>query len=146
MTALLLLAVSIGGGAGAVCRYGVGTMIARYHRSAFPVGTVAINLTGSFALGIVAVLLTRLGQPISGQTATWSWLHHPATNKLLTALLSTGFLGGYTTFSTYKLEGTTLYAAGSRRLAIWNLGGSILAGLIAAALGAGLATLMVVRP
>jgi CrcB protein len=60
---------------------------------------------------------------------------------VLTALLATGFLGGYTTFSTYALESVLLCTDGSRRVAPTNLLGSVVAGLCAAAAGAAVAHL-----
>ena len=125
MSAPLLLAVFGGGGTGAVCRYGVGRFVGERYGGAFPLGTCLINVTGCFALGLLAMALSAA--------------HHDAA--LPTALLATGFLGGYTTFSTYALEGLLLYNDGSRRLAVAGLLGPVVAGLLAAALGAGVARL-----
>lgn len=120
MTALALLAVFIGGGAGATCRYGAGRVVGARYVGAFPLGTFLINVTGCFALGLVYTVLARTQHDVA----------------LPAALLETGFLGGYTTFSTYALEGVLLYADGRRRLAALNLLGSVAVGLLAAALGA----------
>jgi CrcB protein len=125
MSALVLLVVFVGGGAGAACRYGVGRFVGERYGGAFPLGTFLINVTGCFALGLLATALAGT--------------HHDVA--LPTALLATGFLGGYTTFSTYALEGVVLYTDGSRRLAVASLLGPALAGLLAAALGAGVARL-----
>ena len=125
MTGLTLLLVFAGGGAGATCRYGVGRFVGERYEGVFPLGTFLINVTGCFALGLLA---SALAMTHRDQTA-------------LTALLATGFLGGYTTFSTYALEGVLLFNDGSRRLAAVNLLGSVLAGLVAAAAGAAVAGL-----
>jgi CrcB protein len=126
MTPVTLLAVFLGGGAGASCRYGMGRFVGAYYRGEFPLGTFLINITGCFALGLLASAFAKTHRDMA----------------LPTALLATGFLGGYTTFSTYAVEGVLLYNLGSRRLALYNLLGSIGAGLIAAALGAGVARLL----
>lgn len=123
MTPLLLLATFLGGGTGAACRFSVGRFVGAVYGGEFPLGTFLINVTGCFALGLVATYLAQ----VHGNMA------------LPTALLSTGFLGGYTTFSTYGLEGVLLFNEGSRRLATATLVGSVAAGLCAAAAGAGLA-------
>ena len=125
MSAPLLLAVFVGGGTGAVCRYGVGRFVGERYGGAFPLGTCLINVTGCFALGLLATALAATHRDVA----------------LPTALLGTGFLGGYTTFSTYALEGLLLYNAGSWRLAVASLLGPVLAGLLAAAAGAGVARL-----
>ncbi len=126
VTALTLLLVFIGGGAGAACRYSVGCLVGRAYHGAFPVATVAINVTGCFAIGLLLTLLARE--------------HHDAA--LPTALLATGFLGGYTTFSTYALEGVVLWNDDKALLALANLAGSVAAGLLAAGAGASIARLL----
>jgi fluoride exporter len=125
VSAALLLAVFVGGGTGAACRYGVGRFVGERYSGAFPLGTCVINVTGCFALGVLATALAATHRDVA----------------LPMALLGTGFLGGYTTFSTYALEGLLLYHEGSRRLAVAGLLGPVVAGLLAAALGASVARL-----
>ena len=120
-----LVATFAGGGTGAVCRYGIGRVVGGRYGGEFPLATFLINVTGCFLLGLLASLLAGAHRDVS----------------LFTALLATGFLGGYTTFSTFALEGVLLYNDGRRRLAVMSLVGSVGAGLLAAALGAGLAQL-----
>ncbi len=126
VTALTLLLVFVGGGTGAACRYGIGRLVGRGYHGAFPWATVAINVTGCFAIGLLLTLLARTYHDIA----------------LPTALLATGFLGGYTTFSTYALEGVVLWTDGKALLALANLAGSVAAGLLAAAAGAVAARLL----
>ena len=126
MTALTLLATFVGGGTGAACRYGIGRYAGARYGGEFPLGTFLINVSGCFALGLLASLLAQAHRDVT----------------LPTALLATGFLGGYTTFSTYALEGVLLFTDGSRRLAAASLIGSVLAGLCAAAAGTGLAQVL----
>lgn len=120
MTWQTLLAIFIGGGAGATCRYGIGRFVGERYDGEYPLGTVIINVTGCFALGLLSTVLGTIHRDTA----------------LLTALLATGFLGGYTTFSTYTLEGVLLYNDGSRRLALYSLLGPLVAGLIAGGVGA----------
>lgn len=120
MTGLTLLAIFVGGGIGATCRYGLGRFVGTRYGGEFPLGTVVINVSGCFALGLLSSALAAYHRDVA----------------LLTALLATGFLGGYTTFSTYALEGVLLFNDGSRRMALFSILGSVAAGMVAAALGA----------
>lgn len=117
MTGLELLLVAVGGGAGAALRFVLdGLVKARMTR--FPLGTLVINVTGSLVLG----LLTGLGQ--AGTLAL------PAV-----AVLGTGMMGGYTTFSTASVETVQLARSGKRGLAVLNGLGMLVVSVGAAALG-----------
>lgn len=117
---MIPLAVFIGGGLGALSRYGVGALARRlWPLSPFPWGTLAVNLVGCFALGLLARLFSaRAGLPTP-----------------LTAGLTTGFLGGLTTFSTFGVETTRLLTGSTPSLGALNLVGNVVLGLLLALLG-----------
>lgn len=114
-----LLLIGIGGFCGAIARYAVDTWITAAARTSFPWGTLAVNATGSFALGVLFALTAQRG---------------PLPEELRLPL-GVGFLGAYTTFSTYALDSLRLADGGSWSLAIANVGGSVLLGLAAVLLG-----------
>jgi len=116
-----VLILTVGGACGVNTRYWLGLLVARWLGARFPWATFAVNVSGSFAIGLGAILLAE----------RWP---HPSVR--LFAL--TGFLGGYTTFSAYLFETFTLWERGDRPLAIGNLFGSLAAGLLAVALGVAL--------
>jgi fluoride exporter len=121
-----MLMIAVGAAAGANLRYVVSLWAARQWGASFPFGTLLINVSGSFAIGVVMVLLTtRL-------TVSDSWRF----------LLVTGFLGGFTTFSTFSYETYTLLVSGSWLAAGLNIVGSVGLGLIGVFLGVGLARLI----
>ncbi|GER84413.1 MAG: fluoride efflux transporter CrcB [Thermogemmatispora sp.] len=113
-----LLATGLAGAVGALSRYVLGRFIAERVTTAFPLGTLVINLTGAFAIGLVFGLTTE-----------------HVLNAALQGVLATGFLGGYTTFSTMSWEGVELLRGGSSWLGLFYLAGSVLLGLLAAACG-----------
>ncbi|HEY7832749.1 MAG TPA: CrcB family protein [Ktedonobacterales bacterium] len=110
----------VGAGAlGALTRHGVHSTARRLAPAGWPLGTLAINVGGAFAIGVV------LGWP-------------GAAHASARAVLATGFLGGFTTFGTLTLETWTLGTRG-RHLAAWAYAlGSVVAGLVA--VWAGIAT------
>lgn len=114
-----VLLIGIGGFIGAVTRYVVDTRVASVRPDAFPWGTLAVNASGSFLVGLVFSLLVE-------RSALPADLRGP---------LMIGFLGAYTTFSTLALETWVLIEGGAWLLAIANLGGSILIGLAAVVMG-----------
>jgi CrcB protein len=118
LSLVLILFVGLAGSLGALARYLLGRYIAERVISQFPLGTLLINVTGAFLIGLLFTLTGRNFLSVSLQT-----------------ILATGFLGGYTTFSTMSWEGVQLARGGSTPLSILYLGGSILLGLFAAALG-----------
>ncbi len=119
--------VALGGAAGALTRYGLGLWIgalgARYAWATFPVATLIINVTGAFALGY---LLTRLG--LSGPPRV-------AWPPELRFLLGSGFLGAYTTFSTFSVETDALLLRGEWGRAALYVLLTVVVGLAAAVLG-----------
>jgi CrcB protein len=113
------LVVALGGAAGAVARYAIGSWAQARFGSGWPYGTFLINMSGSFVLGLFATLAMR-----------FVWSEHW---RLLIAI---GFLGAYTTFSTFTYESLQLIAEGRQyRAAALNVIGSLVIGLLAAYLG-----------
>jgi fluoride exporter len=94
----------------------------RYKGITFPLGTLLINVSGAFLMGLLSTLFNV------------DWKDRYGSN--LTALVLTGVLGGYTTFSAYQLDTANLSNKGARGWAAVYWAGSVAAGLIAAALGA----------
>ena len=117
------LAVGAGGFLGAIARYAVGLLVARFWSGEFPLATFLINVSGSFVLGFfMALSAERLGLD-------------PAWRLLV----ATGFLGAYTTFSTFEYETHRLVETGSTAWAVTNLLASVLVGFVAVRLGLALA-------
>lgn len=118
MTALLVGAVALAGGLGAVARLVLDGVLKARVRVSFPLGTTVINVTGSFLLGLVTGLALAHGLP-----PEWR------------AVLGTGFLGGYTTFSTASYETVRLAQQRRYRAALFNGVGMLVLALAAAGLG-----------
>lgn len=92
---IAVLQVAVGGALGATLRYLAGVGVLRvFGHSAFPVPILAVNVLGSFLIGVFVVAAAHRG------------LTH------LSPLVLTGFLGGFTTFSSFSLEAVTLYERG----------------------------------
>jgi fluoride exporter len=107
--------IALGGAAGAVSRYVVDDVVTRATGASFPFGTLVINLSGSFAVGILFALVTERSVL-------------PADIR---APVMIGFLGAYTTFSTWMLESWRLAETGTMTLAVANIAGSVVLGLVA---------------
>ena len=120
-TWIRVAALSIGGVLGVNARFWLGVAINRYASSQFPWATFTINITGSFAIGVCTAVLAR-------------WLPHPHARLLIIV----GFLGGYTTFSSYSMEALALWERGEHGLCLAYLIGSVIAGFAAVVLGTAL--------
>jgi fluoride exporter len=114
----LTVIVGFAGAFGAVSRYLLGRFITERINSQFPLGTFCINVSGAFVIGLLFALAGR-----------------KLISSALQATLATGFLGGYTTFSTMSWEGFQFVRGGSTPRSLLYLGGSALLGLLAAMLG-----------
>jgi CrcB protein len=120
------LAVALGGGGGALARFGVDSLIERHVDSLFPWSTFTINVSGCFLNGLlVALVVDALGAP--------SWVARG---------LIIGFLGAYTTFSTFGAESYELTEIGHWGLMFTNIAASCAAGVAAVALGQALGRLV----
>lgn len=119
-----MLLVALAAGLGAVCRYLLDRSVQHHVPGGFPWGTVLVNISGSFLLGLV------VGLHASGSLST---------GAMTTA--GTGFLGGFTTLSTWAWETLALAEAKTWRPALANVVVSFGLGLAAAAMGFGLAML-----
>lgn len=110
--------VMLGGALGAAARYGVMLGLAPLVRSGFPVPTLLINVVGSFLLGLTVGLVGRGVWPEAARLA-----------------FGTGFLGAFTTFSTFSVELDSLTARGSGALALLYVTLSVSLGVLAAVAG-----------
>ncbi len=115
----LLWYVALGSAVGGASRYALSMFIQQRASSTFPIGTLIVNVTGSLVLGFV--LRYALGSP--------------SVSAEVRALLTTGFCGGYTTFSTFSYDAMTLIEDGDYRRAAIYIGASVLVSLVATFLG-----------
>ena len=109
-----LFYVFIGGGLGAICRYLATSAIGARFGLMFPFGTLFVNTLGSFLMALVLGFLL----PLAKSTHIM-----PESLRLL---LTVGFLGGFTTFSSFSMETLTLIRGGSLFLAFANMGTNLL--------------------
>jgi CrcB protein len=121
---MILLAIGIAGALGALARYGVTIAALRWLGDDFPHGTLCVNLVGCFLLGII-VELTMEGSSLAPQTR---------------AIVGTGFLGAFTTFSTFGVDTYRAIEAGAWGLAAANVAINVVGGIILVAAGVALAS------
>ncbi len=110
------LAIGAGGALGALLRFWVSTAVYAWLGRGFPWGTLAVNLLGSLAMGVLYILL----------------LERLTTGPEVRALLLVGFLGAFTTFSTFSIETFNLIEQAEIGKALLNVGVSVVACVLAA--------------
>lgn len=113
------LIIGIGGFFGAVARYGVALWIGRQWGRSFPLGTFVINVSGSFLIGLLMSLFTE------------RFMVNPQWRLLFVV----GFLGAFTTFSTFEYETGALLKDGEWLIAMLNITLSVVVGFMALKLG-----------
>jgi CrcB protein len=106
-------AVALGGAAGALARWGISLGIP-WDPPEIPWATLTVNLVGCVAIGLLLTLWTEGAPP--------AWWVRP--------LFAVGFVGGFTTFSAFAVEGVRLVEAGAPSLALFYVAGSVVAGLV----------------
>ncbi|MCI1695895.1 fluoride efflux transporter CrcB [Aneurinibacillus aneurinilyticus] len=109
-----VLWVALGGFFGAISRFTMVSLVDKRAKSSFPYGTMTVNVLGSFCLGL-----------LYGLHVGWQ----------AKAMLGAGFLGSFTTFSTFAYENVQLQKLGKQKEALLYIGISVLAGLAAVTLG-----------
>ncbi|CAA7601432.1 Putative fluoride ion transporter CrcB [Acididesulfobacillus acetoxydans] len=123
---LNILAIALGGALGAVSRYGLGLFVSNRWNQSFPLGTFIINISGAFLLGFLNVL----------------FIERLTVSPAMRLGIGIGFIGAYTTFSTFSFEVITLLENGSFFTAALYTVLSIAVGFVGTALGVGLARLI----
>lgn len=121
MTLQLYLAVGAGSALGGMARYGCSGVAAHLFGETFPWGTLIVNVAGSFVIGFFATLTAPDGRVFVGTTAR--------------QFVMAGFLGGYTTFSSFSLQTLNLIRDGDWLRVAGNVGGSVALCLVAVWLG-----------
>ncbi len=109
------LLVFIGSGLGGMARHGVGLLSLRWFGPNFPFGTLAINIVGSALMGLVVGVFAKLNLP----------------QQSVRLFLSTGILGGFTTFSTFSLDTVVLWERGRSLAAAGYVLASVVVSLVA---------------
>ena len=112
--------IAIGGGLGSMLRYFMQAQAAQRYSSRFPVGTLTVNIIACFFIGITLEYLDR----------------HTAISPHWRFLIATGFIGGFSTFSTFEWEAWSDISSGAFWIGILYIVVSIIAGFAAVALGA----------
>jgi len=121
--------VAFGGAAGAMGRFALAELVARFNTSAFPFGTMMVNILGSLMLGIwIGVVATMM----------------PAKTKDLHLLIAVGFLGGFTTFSAFSMDAYMLMERGMTTQAFLYVFGSVMISVLALVAGMWLVKLLAV--
>jgi len=105
-----VIAIAVGGALGSVMRYGLSTWVHSFAGRGFPYGTLAVNVLGCLAMGVLFVLLVER----MGASAVWR------------AGLLIGVLGGFTTFSTFSIETFNLIEQGAMTKAAGNIAASLI--------------------
>lgn len=115
-----ILAVALGGAAGALVRYAVGVSSRRWLGAYFAYGTLAVNVAGCFLLGLL-----------------WAWSMAAVTRwtPTLQTGIGVGFLGALTTFSTFGLETYVFFSEGRYGAAAMNVALNVILGMLAVVLG-----------
>jgi|SRR5690554_2622526 len=114
-----MLLVGLGGGVGSMFRYSISVLFNKFSTTLFPWPTFIVNVLGSFLMGL---LISYFGRSL-------------IVSPNLKLLLVAGFCGGFTTFSTFSIEGLNLLNSGNTTIAITYILGSVFFGLIAVWLG-----------
>lgn len=118
-----LVLIALGGSLGALARYGLGGLVQNRFNGGFPSGTLAVNLIGCFLLGAMMALV----------------VDHPLLRPGSRFFFATGFLGAFTTFSTFSYETSALVVDGSNTLALVYVLSNVLGGITLAFAGRWLA-------
>jgi len=113
-----ILLVIISGGLGSALRYSISLASIRLFGSSFAWGTMAVNLLGCFAIGFAVGLVDR-----------------SLLSRTLRIIIITGFLGGFTTFSTFSLESIRMILGGALGKGLANIGINVAGGIILSAVG-----------
>lgn len=119
ITGLQILVIMLGGALGALLRFVLSSVITNKLGSTFPYGTLTVNVMGSFVMGLLAFLMVEKMQ----------------LDPLLRLGIFVGFLGAFTTFSTFSMETLNLFEQGKSLIALLNMFVSVTFSLLAVWLG-----------
>lgn len=118
-----LILLGLGGALGSITRFRLGNIISQKVNTSFPIGTFLINITGALLLGLVSGI-------------------HIEGNMYL--LLADGFLGAYTTFSTFMYEGVNMFQESEKKNAFYYVLGTLILGIIGYVIGIELSKLIII--